>query len=40
MTTSLPAGETARVLIDALPYILHFAGKSIVGKIGGAAIDR
>jgi acetylglutamate kinase len=32
--------ETARVLIEALPYIRQFAGKSIIVKLGGAAIDR
>ena len=32
-------GETARVLVEALPYIRQFAGKSIVVKLGGAAID-
>jgi len=33
-------GETARVLVEALPYIRQFAGKSIVVKLGGAAIER
>jgi acetylglutamate kinase len=28
------------VLVEALPYIRQFAGKSIVVKLGGAAIDR
>ena len=32
--------ETARVLVEALPYIRQFAGKSVVVKLGGAAIDR
>lgn len=32
--------ETARVLVEALPYIRQWAGKSIVVKLGGAAIDR
>jgi acetylglutamate kinase len=32
--------DTARVLVEALPYIRQFAGKSIVVKLGGAAIDR
>jgi len=32
--------ETARVLVEALQYIRQFAGKSIVVKLGGAAIDR
>lgn len=32
--------ETARILIEALPYIRQWAGRSIVVKLGGAAIDR
>jgi len=36
----MTAGETARVLIEALPYIRQFTGKSVVVKLGGAAIDR
>ncbi len=32
--------EIATVLVEALPYIRQFAGKSVVVKIGGAAIDR
>ena len=32
--------ETARVLVEALPYIRKFAGRSIVVKLGGAAIDK
>src|SRR5438309_5342284 len=36
----MTAGETARVLIEALPYIRQFAGKAVVVKLGGAAIDR
>ncbi|HEY0625391.1 MAG TPA: acetylglutamate kinase [Allosphingosinicella sp.] len=31
--------ETADVLVQALPYIRRFAGKSVVVKLGGAAID-
>jgi acetylglutamate kinase len=31
--------HTARVLVQALPYIRRFAGKSVVVKLGGAAID-
>ena len=34
------AAETARVLTQALPYIYRFAGKSVVVKLGGAAIDK
>lgn len=37
---SLTPIQTARVLVEALPYIREFAGKSIVVKLGGAAIDR
>ncbi len=40
MSGDLPPAETARVLVEALPYIRQFAGKSIVVKLGGAAIDR
>ncbi|MEP7130727.1 MAG: acetylglutamate kinase [Sphingomicrobium sp.] len=40
MSSSLPAAEIARVLVEALPYIREFAGKSVVVKLGGAAIDR
>lgn len=32
--------ETAQVLIDALPYIRAFAGKTVVVKYGGAAMER
>ena len=32
-------GETARVLVQALPYIQRFHGKAVVVKLGGAAID-
>src|SRR5687768_10436801 len=32
--------ETARVLVQALPYIQRFAGKAVVVKLGGAAIDN
>jgi acetylglutamate kinase len=35
----MSATETARVLVQALPYIQRFAGKSVVVKLGGAAID-
>jgi acetylglutamate kinase len=33
------AHDTARVLVQALPYIQRFAGKAVVVKLGGAAID-
>ncbi len=32
--------ETAHILVEALPYIRQWAGRSIVVKLGGAAIDR
>jgi acetylglutamate kinase len=31
--------DTARVLVQALPYIRRFAGKVVVVKLGGAALD-
>jgi acetylglutamate kinase len=31
---------TARVLVEALPYIRHFTGKTVVVKLGGGAIDE
>ena len=31
---------TAQILVEALPYIRRFAGKSVVVKLGGAAIDK
>jgi len=40
MTMDLSPAETARILVEALPYIRQFAGKSVVVKLGGAAIDR
>src|SRR5688500_9374618 len=33
------AAETAQILTQALPYIYRFAGKAVVVKLGGAAID-
>jgi acetylglutamate kinase len=32
--------HTASILVEALPYIQRFAGRSIVVKLGGAAIDK
>ena len=32
--------DIARVLVEALPYIRRFAGRSVVVKLGGAAIDK
>ncbi len=32
-------GHTAQILVEALPYIQRFTGKSVVVKLGGAAID-
>src|SRR3954464_5422125 len=40
MKITLSPSEIATVLVEALPYIREFAGKSIVVKLGGAAIDR
>jgi len=34
------AAQVAQILVQALPYIYRFAGKSVVVKLGGAAIDR
>lgn len=31
--------ETANILVEALPYIRQFTGKSIVVKLGGAALE-
>jgi acetylglutamate kinase len=39
MKIVLLPSEIATVLVEALPYIREFAGKAIVVKIGGAAID-
>jgi acetylglutamate kinase len=35
----MSTADTARVLVQALPYIRRFAGKAVVVKLGGAAID-
>jgi acetylglutamate kinase len=40
MKIVLLPSEVATVLVEALPYIRQFAGKSVVVKLGGAAIDR
>jgi acetylglutamate kinase len=40
MKIALLPSEIATVLVEALPYIRQFAGKSVVVKLGGAAIDR
>ena len=40
MKAVLLPSEIAIVLVEALPYIRQFAGKSVVVKLGGAAIDR
>src|ERR671912_17489 len=37
MTRDPTPAETARVLVEALPYIRQWAGRSIVVKLGGAA---
>ncbi len=35
----ISASDTARILVEALPYIQRFRGKTVVVKLGGAAID-
>src|SRR5258708_17381429 len=40
MKIVLLPSEVACVLVEALPYIRQFAGKSVVVKLGGAAIDK
>jgi acetylglutamate kinase len=40
MRIVLLPSEVATVLVEALPYIRQFAGKSVVVKLGGAAIDK
>jgi acetylglutamate kinase len=35
-----PPTETAAILVQALPYIQRFHGRSVVVKLGGAAIDK
>jgi len=37
---ALNPSQTATILVQALPYIRRFAGKSVVVKLGGAAIDK
>ena len=32
--------RTAQILVEALPYIQRFRGKTVIVKLGGAAIDR
>ena len=36
---SMPAALTAQILVEALPYIQRFRGKTVIVKLGGAAID-
>jgi acetylglutamate kinase len=40
MKIALLPSDIATVLVEALPYIRQFAGKSVVVKLGGAAIDK
>ncbi|HEX3423744.1 MAG TPA: acetylglutamate kinase [Sphingomicrobium sp.] len=40
MKIVLLPSEIATVLVEALPYIRQFTGRSVVVKLGGAAIDR
>jgi acetylglutamate kinase len=37
---SIGPARTAQILVEALPYIQRFHGKTVVVKLGGAAIDR
>lgn len=39
MTTRVEAASKARVLIEALPYIRTYRGRTVVVKIGGHALD-
>ena len=39
MSDHLSAPDTANVLIEALPYIQHFAGQTVVVKYGGNALS-
>jgi len=36
----MSASDTDRVLVEALPYIQRFRGKTVIVKLGGAAIDK
>jgi len=38
--SSTPPALTAQILVEALPYIRRFAGKTVVVKLGGNAIDE
>ncbi|NCP12008.1 MAG: acetylglutamate kinase, partial [Sphingomonadales bacterium] len=38
--SGLSPSATARVLVEALPYIRKFAGKTVIVKLGGNAIDK
>jgi acetylglutamate kinase len=38
--SSRPPALTAQILVEALPYIQRFRGKTVIVKLGGAAIDR
>ncbi len=40
MTAGVPPVKTAEVLLEALPYIRQFSGKTIVVKYGGAAMEQ
>jgi acetylglutamate kinase len=37
--SSRPPALTAQILVEALPYIQRFRGKTVIVKLGGAAID-
>ena len=38
--SNIGPARTAQILVEALPYIQRFRGKTVVVKLGGAAIDR
>lgn len=38
-TTTAMAGEKAKTLVEALPYIRSYRGRTVVVKVGGAALD-
>lgn len=40
ITSSISAHERIHTLVEALPYIQRFAGKTLVIKYGGAAMDK
>ena len=37
--SNIGPARTAQILVEALPYIQRFRGKTVIVKLGGAAID-